>query len=172
MIMESFMASLGVQMFRRILAASDTATVLKNDADALLRVLYIELNHVRDMVRVISRLPDSRSMCKAVGKTLSVPVLESIVSNSGAHAKALERLGALSIKLESEDETGSNSLVLAVGDISRRIVISVRNLAAIGQISAALNEEESLDRIRLGVRLKNLEELLYQATTALSKTLH
>jgi hypothetical protein len=161
-----------IEVVRKMYGFFQNRAILEKDIEAIKRLLWMEMSHTREMVRMLGRIKDPHAVAEAAGKVLSVPVMEAILANSGAHAKVVESLGDLKVALESEEEqsgqTGGEQR--SALDVVQSIVLRVRGLTAIGRSWDSLCKDPANLPVRLNVRLANLEKMLHEAIRALATT--
>lgn len=160
------------EIIRKMYGFFQNRAILEKDVEAINRLLWMEMSHTREMVRMLRRIEDPHAVVEAAGKVLSVPVMEAVLANSGAHAKVVESLGDLQVSLNSEEEPPEQSQVdqRSALDVVQSIVLRVRGLTAIGRSWDLLCKDPAKLPVRVDVRLANLEKMLQAAICALATT--
>lgn len=158
------------EIIRKMYGFFEGRAIFEKDVDAIKRLLWMEMSHTREMVRLLRRIDDSHAVVEAAAKVLSVPVMEAVLAHSGAHAKVVESLGDLNVSLNTEEEPSEQSQVeqRSALDVVQSIVLRVRGLTAIGRSWDSLCREPANLPVRVEVRLANLEKMLQAAICALA----
>lgn len=160
------------EIIRKMYGFFQGRAILEKDVEAINRLLWMEMSHTREMLRLLRRMDDPHAVVEAAGKVLSVPLMEAVLADSGAHGKVVESLGDMKVFLNCKEELHEQSQVdqRSALDVVQSIVLRGRGLAAIGPSWDSLCKDPAKLPVRVDVRLANLEKMLQPAICALATT--